>query len=112
VNTVRRYLVTLLLLLGLAIVQAQLWWGRGSLPQVWVLEEELDRLKQSNQVARQRNDELANEVRDLQSGLDMVEEHARESLGLVKPDEVFIQFTAPEDQLAEPVPAATAPATR
>ena len=43
--------------------------------------------------ARQRNEQLAAEVDDLREGLEMVEERARAELGMVKPDEVFVQVT-------------------
>ena len=105
----RRYLVSALLLLVLLVLQAQLWLGRGSLPRVWGLETQLQQQQQSNRTAEQANAELASEVRDLQTGLDMVEEHARQELGLVKPNEVFIQFTpAPASPQATP----SAPASR
>jgi cell division protein FtsB len=35
---------------------------------------------------------LAAEVRDLKEGLDMVEEKARSELGMVKPNEIFVQI--------------------
>jgi cell division protein FtsB len=44
-----------------------------------------------NQQAQWRNDQLANEVRDLQEGLEIIEEKARMELGMVKPNEVFVQ---------------------
>ncbi|MDP1783744.1 MAG: septum formation initiator family protein, partial [Hydrogenophaga sp.] len=36
--------------------------------------------------------QLVSEVRDLQEGLDMVEELARAELGMVKPNEIFLQI--------------------
>lgn len=100
----RRHLVTALLLLVLVILQIQLWWGRGSLPQVWALQRQIGDQTSANLVAHKRNAELANEVRDLQTGLDMVEEHARQTLGMVKPDELFIQFTPPAAAAAAQAP--------
>jgi cell division protein FtsB len=86
------------LLVGLLVViHVQLWWGRGSVQQVREWETELKTLDTANAEARVRNEQLANEVRDLQDGLDMVEELARQDLGMVKPNEVFVQTqrTAP-----------------
>ena len=40
--------------------------------------------------AQQANERLANEVRDLKEGLEMVEEKARSELGMVKPNEIFV----------------------
>ena len=44
--------------------------------------------------ARDRNGQLAAEVRDLREGLEIVEERARWDLGMVKPDEILVQVTA------------------
>ena len=38
---------------------------------------------------------MASEVRDLQEGLDMIEELARQDLGMVKPNEIFVQIAQP-----------------
>ena len=40
------------------------------------------------------NQQLANEVRDLREGLEMVEEKARFELGMIKSDEVFVPVSA------------------
>ncbi len=85
--------VVLLALLG--IFHAQIWLGRGSVPKVNTLKQELAEQTQANEQARLRNEQLANEVRDLQEGLDMVEEHALFELGMVKPSESFVQVAPP-----------------
>ena len=85
-------LIPALLAALLLVLHAQLWLGRGSVPQVAGLKRELAGQQQANADARQRNDRLASEVRDLQEGLDMVEELARQDLGMVKPDEIFVQI--------------------
>lgn len=86
-------LATALLLGLLLVLQAQLWFGRGSVPQVQQLREELTALQAANQAAEARNRQLGSEWRDLQEGLDMVEELARMELGMVKPNELFVQIT-------------------
>lgn len=73
-------------------IQAQLWWGKGSLPRVAQLREELAQAQAANEEARGRNAQLQAELRDLREGLEMVEEKARMELGMVKPDEVFVQI--------------------
>jgi cell division protein FtsB len=83
--------VAVMLLALLGVLHGQLWWGRGSVPQVNDLREDLVVQNQANAQAQQRNEQLANEVRDLREGLDMVEEMAREELGMVKPNEIFVQ---------------------
>jgi cell division protein FtsB len=88
--------VAVLLLTLLGILHAQLWWGRGSVPDVNALRQELATQEAANSAARQRNQQLASEVNDLKEGLDMVEELARHDLGMVKPNEVFVQVHTPK----------------
>ena len=85
--------VPLLLIALLAIVHAQLWLGRGSIPHVAELQHKLAQQKVENAQAQQVNDRLASEVRDLKEGLEMVEEKARMELGMVKPNEVLVQVS-------------------
>lgn len=86
--------ITALLLALLAVVHADIWWGRGSVSQVEALRRELAELEQANEAARARNERLAAEVRDLQTGLETVEEIARQELGMVKPNEIFVHIQA------------------
>jgi cell division protein FtsB len=48
--------------------------------------------KEANAKATLNNERLASEVNDLKDGLEMVEERARAELGMVKPNEVFVQI--------------------
>jgi len=85
--------VTALLVLLLVILQAQLWFGRGRVTHVAGLRTELAAQHQRNTMALQVNQQLEAEVRDLTEGLEMVEEKARMELGMVKPNEIFVQYT-------------------
>jgi cell division protein FtsB len=85
-------LVTALLIGLLAVVQAQLWLGRGSVGDVAQMQQKLDEQKARNAAAQQANEQLAAEVRDLQEGLEIVEEKARAELGMVRPNEVLVQI--------------------
>ncbi len=87
----RRFIPALLIALLLA-VHAQLWFGRGSVPQVAAMKQHLATQEQANRDSQLRNDQLASEVRDLQEGVEMVEELARQELGMVKPNEIFVQI--------------------
>jgi cell division protein FtsB len=79
------------LLLGLLIlVQASLWLGKGSVPHVMALRAELAAQAQANEQARAENARLGAEVADLKDGLEMVEEKARQELGMVKPNELLV----------------------
>jgi cell division protein FtsB len=76
----------------LVVVHAQLWFGRGSISSVSGLRQQLEAQKAANLQAQQTNERLASEVRDLKEGLEMVEERARMELGMVKPNEIFVQI--------------------
>ena len=84
-------LVAALLIALLAIFHAQLWKGRGSIPSVREMQQKLDDQTAKNAKAQLSNDQLSAEVRDLKEGLEMVEEKARSELGMVKPNEIFVQ---------------------
>ncbi|MEN8205977.1 MAG: cell division protein FtsB [Pseudomonadota bacterium] len=83
--------LVILLLLLLVYLQYRLWFGEGSLQDVWQLHQEVEFQRQENIELRERNDALEAEVRDLRQGFDAIEEHAREDLGMVKEGETFYQ---------------------
>lgn len=76
----------------LVILHAQLWFGRGSVPVVARMTEQLNAQNQQNQQALLANNQLAAEVRDLKEGLEMVEEKARMELGMVKSNEIYVHI--------------------
>lgn len=86
-------LIPAILIALLAIFHAQLWVGRGSIPSVREMQQRLDEQLAKNAQAQLANDQLTAEVRDLKEGLEMVEEKARSELGMVKPNEIFVQIT-------------------
>lgn len=85
--------VTPLLIALLVILHAQLWLGRGSIGHVSQLRQRLQTLNAQNLETQRKNEQLAAELRDLKEGLEMVEEQARHELGMVKPNEILVQFT-------------------
>jgi cell division protein FtsB len=86
-------IVAIVLIALLAALHAQLWLGRGSVPAVKLLQRQIAAQKAANVRSAQLNERLASEVADLSDGLDMVEEKARGELGMVRPNEVFVQIT-------------------
>jgi cell division protein FtsB len=89
-----RALASILVALILAI-QAPLWLGKGGWLRVWEVDRQLDAQLARNGTLEARNGSLAAEVSDLKQGLEAIEERARYERGMVKPDEVFFQFTTP-----------------
>jgi cell division protein FtsB len=76
----------------LVILHAQLWFGRGSVPNVAKLVDQLETQKRSNTLAVAANDRAAAEINDLKEGLEIVEEKARSELGMVKANEIYVQI--------------------
>ena len=76
------------------VLHAQLWCGRGSVPNESEMQRKLQTQKAANVRAAQANERIASEVRDLKEGLEMIEEKARMELGMVKPNEIYVQVSA------------------
>ena len=85
-------IVPIVLLALLAALQMQLWSGRGSIPSVQEMQRQLATQKAANAEASKAIARLASEVSDLKEGLDMVEEKARSESGMVKPNEIYVQY--------------------
>ncbi|WP_323120676.1 cell division protein FtsB [Burkholderia alba] len=95
-------LVTVVLIALLVLIQYPLWWGHGGWLRVHELRQQLDDQLQKNADGKLRNERIAGEVQDLQSGTAAIEERARYEMGMVKDGEVFVQFVSPNS----PAPAA------
>ena len=83
------WVVPLLLLL---LVQYRLWFGGSGVVSNKELERSIQQIQQDNAVKQANNDALRTEVRDLRDGTLLLEEKAREELGLVRDGESFILF--------------------
>jgi cell division protein FtsB len=86
-------IVPALLITLLIVLHAQLWLGRGSVSHVNQLQAKLQELNTKNKAAQQTNEQLASEVRDLKEGLEMIEDKARSELGMIKPNEILVQYS-------------------
>lgn len=97
---------TFALTVAVVVVQADLWLAPSNMPQVFGLERQLAEQLAVNAAAEERNRRTIAELADLKEGLEMVEEKARRELGMVRADEILVQYTR------RPVTgAAAAPAT-
>ena len=91
-----RWLLIVLTLI-LLFLQYRLWVGEGSLAQRQVLKHKVEIQQQENEVLRERNKVLANEVANLKDGLESVEERARTDLGMIKEGETFYMVVDKEE---------------
>ena len=79
----------------LLLLQGALWLGERGWPGVWQREADLERLAERRERLSQRNQRLRAELMDLRSGDEALEERARQELGMVRPDEIFIRIVRP-----------------
>lgn len=86
-------ILLLLILLGL---QFRLWVGAGSWADVAALSDKIELQAQKNESLHSRNQLLEGEIISLKSGLDAIEERARNDLGMIKRDETFYLIVDPE----------------
>ena len=91
-----RLLFLILLVLTLSI-QYPLWWGKSGWTRVQELKTQVAGQKDVNDALRTRNNALAAEVADLQTGTQAIEERARGEQGMLKEGEIFVQIV-PADQ--------------
>lgn len=82
-----------LLVFLLVLFQSQLWFGRGSLSDVTQMTKQLNTLNTTSTRLQAENKQLKAELEDLKTGMDMVEEKARFELGMLKPNEILVQYT-------------------
>ena len=90
--------VTVILITLLALLQYRLWFGKHSVPDYLVMEQEVTEQSQQNANLTQRNSLLKADISDLKVGLEAVEERARNELGLIKQGETFYRILPPENK--------------
>ena len=75
----------------LLALQYQYWEGENGVRNSEKLTAKIEQQRLTN---NQRQDNaLRADIEDLKTGLEAVEEHARLDLGLIKPDETFVQMS-------------------
>ena len=81
--------LAILLLAVLALMQYQLWLGRGGVSDLWQLKREIAIADIQNAHMLERNTLLLEDVKDLRSGDEAVEQLARNNLGMIRRGETF-----------------------
>lgn len=85
-------MLTSVLLVFFVLLQYRLWFGKNSVPDYLALENEVTRQQLDNEKLKQRNKLLYADTDDLKSGLDAIEERARNELGMIKEGETFFRI--------------------
>ncbi|MBA6335618.1 cell division protein FtsB [Colwellia sp. BRX8-7] len=88
--------ITVLLLVFLMLLQYRLWFGKNSVPDYLALEQEVERQIADNDKLKQRNKLLYADTDDLKSGVEAIEERARNELGMIKENETFFRLIPSE----------------
>lgn len=85
-----RYLV-LIFLIGFASLQYKLWFGEGSVREWIEVKHKTRQQVEANQQLESRNRRLIADIEELRTADQALEEDARQSLGMIKNDEVYFQ---------------------
>ena len=94
-SALRRWMFRLLLALGLAIGIGYLpyrLFGPGGVARALKLSGQLTSLTQDNEQLRQENDALRRRIRALKEDRSVIEQVARDELGMVRPWDIVFQF--------------------
>jgi len=91
-------IITAILLIFLIFLQHRLWFGKNSVPDFIALKEDVARQKEDNNKLKQRNKLLYADTDDLKSGVEAIEERARNELGMIKEGETFFRVVPKENQ--------------
>lgn len=95
-----------LLLFGLCVYLGyDLYYGHNGYLQYEKVAAQFNQAEQKSLQLKQRNQDLAEQITDLQQGSIAVEELARSELGLIKPNERFYRVLADDQQIRSmPIP--------
>ncbi|MBT1443378.1 cell division protein FtsB [Shewanella sp. JM162201] len=86
------------LLALLALLQYRLWFGDNGLSEYFSLKDKIVVQKEGNATLLERNEVLKEEILDLKSGTEALEERARNELGLVEQGETFFRVVGNESR--------------
>ena len=90
--------LTFIMIVLLILLQYRLWNGTGSLSEVNVLKKEIQKIKSENEILKERNLSLTEEVVDLKERDEAIEEIARSEMGMIKDGETFYQIIDNSDE--------------
>lgn len=88
---------TLILAVLFVLLQIRLWSGKASVGELQQLKQQVEKQTLNNQKLAQRNQLLREEIDDLKSGMDAIEERARNELGMIREDEIFFRVNNGND---------------
>jgi cell division protein FtsB len=96
-------LLLVIALVAFLVLQYDLWFGEDGVRDVRAIKRAIAAQTLENEKLVERNRVLEAEVKDLKTGLEAVEEHGRQDLGMIKQNETFYLVTGNPD--AQKIPA-------
>ncbi len=92
----RRFFVIILILV-IAWLQYRAWLGENSRHDIKLLKEKIENQEAHNQSLSEQNNLLREEIKLVRNEPNILEEKARENLGLVKKNETFYRIIPAEE---------------
>lgn len=86
-----------ILFFGLCFAQYLIWAGKASWDHIEEMRESLRQQQALNEELRRSNEALAAEYASLVSNQDAIEEHARNDLNMIRPNEVLFRIETTEE---------------
>ncbi len=93
-------IISVVLLIFLILLQHRLWFGKNSVTDYYSLINDVERQVDTNTKLTARNKILYADIADLKSGIQAIEESARNELGMIKNEETFFRLI-PSDENQE-----------
>ena len=102
-------LLIVVALIAFGGLQYNLWMGEGGINDMRKLKQSIAAQQAENAQLAERNRVLEAEVKDLKTGMEAIEEHSRQDLGMIKNNETFYLVTGnPNVKAADPAGSAAA----
>ncbi|TQV80302.1 FtsB family cell division protein [Aliikangiella coralliicola] len=80
----------------ICLLQYRIWWGEGSYREINELKTKIAEQQAQNRLLKEQNELLKKEILALRKNPAVLEEKAREQLGLIKPGETFYRVIPKE----------------
>lgn len=87
-----KYLIIILLTIFL-FLQYKIWFASGNILTLQSFAKVIESQNNSNQLQQAYNNKLENEINEIKYGENIIEEKAREELGMIKDGELYYQFS-------------------
>jgi len=89
-------ILAIIFVILICLLQYRIWWGEGSYQQIEQLKVKIAEQVEQNKLLKKRNHILKQEIQALRKNPAILEEKAREQLGLIKPNETFYRIIPKE----------------